>query len=82
MWQSLQVTDIQHNYVSFCAEEKERCVNLEATVGHDCIWVCVPAVCVTDEHAGHKPAGRNKTNESSLTVFKPFFNLGQTIESK
>lgn len=64
MWQSLQVTDIQHNYVSFCAGEKDRCVNLEATMGHDCLWECV-YMCVSEhtfvfvigEQVGPNPEG-------------------------
>ena len=70
MWQSLQVTDILHNYVSFCAGEKERCVNLEATTGHDCMW---ESVCEREgtfwSNTIRQVSGRNKTNESSSTDF-------------
>lgn len=76
MWQSLQVTDIQHNYVSFCAGEEERCVNLEATMGHDGMWECVCvwvyAWCVSLVNMLaiiQQVSGRYKTNESSLTDF-------------
>lgn len=58
MWQSLPVTDIQHNYVLLCAREKERCVNLETTTGHDCMWgsACEWCLVCRSEQVGHNPA--------------------------
>lgn len=65
MWQTLQVTDIQHNYVSFCAGEKERCVNPESnTMGHDCMWESV-----RHDRCVNKLLQQVAGNESSLSDF-------------
>lgn len=68
-WQTLQVTDIQHNYVSFCALERERDVSIwkqlwvTTACERECVWGMLGVLMVSKFAVIQQVPGRKKPNE-------------------